>query len=101
MEARFNVVGTFHRARNDALTFVMYGDVVDGEVVAGMLVRIPFNSAVCMEGEVGSVELIENPAGSHVALTIHVNDQAELEIWKGLNIGSEEVLVVEAGAGAA
>jgi len=102
MEAKFRVVDTFQPATKEPPTFVMYGDVVDGEVAVGMLVRIPLNSAAAIEGEIGGVEFVEGtPTGSHLALIISVTDQAELEIWEGLSIGNEEVLVIESGASAA
>ena len=95
MSARFRALGTFElKSRN---LFVIFGDVREGVVRAGMVVNIRLNSELSIAEPIHSVEYLGGAAESHVALTLRL-DQEERELMQMLNIGDEE-LRVEGGAG--
>lgn len=93
MSARFRVVQSFPLASMQ--WFVLAGEVTEGTVRPGMRVHIPFNDAVAMWAPIRGVEDIRSSdPGARVALTIEYEDDLDLAMWQGLNIGGGEVLEV-------
>jgi len=90
--ALFRIAASFAvQSRN---LFVLAGDVVEGRIVPGMLVRIRCNSSVAMTAPVHAVEYIRHSTGpEQIGLCIRCEDDDELEVWRGLNIGPEVVEV--------
>lgn len=87
MTAKFHAIGTFTiDTRN---LFVIYGDIVDGVVKAGMFLNVPLNSAVTIDDPIHSVEFVDRSDGSHVALAFKLDDPNDAAVWKGLNIADE------------
>jgi hypothetical protein len=96
MAARFHVRGTFHLTERDR--FVVYGDVLEGEVRAGMHLQVPLNSQLSFEAPVAAVDFVDGtPTGSHVALAFLLEQPLDLTTWQGLNIGDEVLEVHDAG----
>ena len=96
MPARFRVRGSFHVTQRDR--FVVYGDVLEGEVRPGMHLQVPLNSALSFEAPVAAVGFVDGtPTGSHVALAFPLDRPLDLSTWQGLNI-EEEVLDVHDAA---
>jgi len=90
--ARFRVSGSFPLESRKPL--VLAGDVVDGRIVPGMEVQIPFNTEAAMTAPIYAVEYILHSGGrEEVGLCIKYQDAEELELWKGLNIASEIIEV--------
>ena len=46
----------------------MAGFVIEGEVAAGMLVRMPFNATVMMTAEIDHIQFVRRPVGDVVCL---------------------------------
>ena len=67
---------------------MVYGDVVEGEVRAGMLLQVPLNPQQSLDAPVVAVEFIDGtPSGSHVALAFSLAEPLDLATWHELNIG--------------
>jgi len=81
---RFHVRDTF--AIQDKSTFVLAGFVVEGEVVAGMAVSIPFNANVKLTAKIDRVEFVRRPDGDVVCLCLDCAKPDEVTLWDALNI---------------
>jgi hypothetical protein len=91
----FHVRDTFELP--DRRLFVMAGSVVEGEIRAGMFVRVPFNSALDMTARIHSIEFARRQGcGEDVCLCIGAEPD-EFETWRGLNISDETLEVTENG----
>jgi hypothetical protein len=94
--ARFHVRGTFHLTGRDR--FVVYGDVLEAEVRAGMRLQVPLNSQLSFEALVTAVEFVDGtPTGSHVALVLPLDEPLDLRTWQSLNVGDEVLEVRDPG----
>ncbi|MBP7515518.1 MAG: hypothetical protein KA791_13270 [Flavobacteriales bacterium] len=91
MSATFNVETTFIIQSRSVLVFV--GDILRGEVRKGMKLLIPLNLHTSMHVIVDAVEFID-PAGK-VGLCMKYKDQAELQLIQALNIGNEELELID------
>lgn len=81
---RFHVRDTF--AIHDKKTFVMAGFIIEGEVVAGLSVKIPFNTSVMMAAEIDRIEHVRRPDGDVVFLCIQYGVPDEVTLWEALNL---------------
>jgi hypothetical protein len=76
--------------------FVLAGSIAEGVIKPGMLVGIPFNSAVSMTAPIDAVEFALRSGGAEdTCLCIRYADDEELSLWQGLNIGEETLDVKE------
>jgi hypothetical protein len=89
---KFHVTETFVlEARS---WFVLAGAIAEGVIKPGMIVGIPFNSAVCMTAPIDSIEFLDRSGGvSKTCLCIRYADEEDLSLWQGLNIGDETLEV--------
>ena len=84
--ATFYAIGSFLvRSRN---LFVIVGDVVEGEVSAGMKIALPIHDDFSVEAEVRSVELVDvlHEGKSYLGLALEYEHPDELEIMRALEI---------------
>ena len=94
---RFHVRDTFE-VTTDRKLFVMAGSIVEGDIRAGMFVRVPFNSSLEMTARIHSIEFARRLGGSEdVCLCIESEPDA-LELWHGLNIGDETLEITDDGS---
>ncbi len=90
--AKFHVKSTFELP--DAQLFVMAGSIVEGEVRAGMVAHVPFNSAVSMTDRIHSIEFARRSGGEDVCLCFKC-EKGALELWRAMNIGDEILEISE------
>ncbi len=91
--AKFFVFDTFELASRNL--FVLAGEIREGEIKAGMNVNIRFNSSVSMTAPIHSIEFALRRGREDVCLCILYEDDTDLMIWRGLNIGDEIVEVTD------
>jgi hypothetical protein len=93
MKATFKVAGTFELKSRSL--FVVFGEIVDGELSAGMQISLPLQGELSATGTIASVEFVDFAAygKSYPALTLHVEEPGELEIWRSI---IEEGVVLKA-----
>lgn len=89
---RFHVRDTF--ALNDKTTFVMAGFIIEGEIIAGMAVEIPFNGSVKMSSAINRIEYIHRPDGNVVCLFIDCSVPDEVTLWEALKVKDQTLEVV-------
>jgi len=94
---RFHVRDTF--AINDKSLFVLAGFSIEGEIVAGMLVRMPFNANVMMTAEIDHIQRVERPDGDVVCLCIRYTDPEELTLWDALKLKDRTVEIIKSDKG--
>jgi len=85
MGGKFKVSASF--ALEARRTFVLAGSVVEGEVRAGMFVRIPLNRELTVVVPIDAVESASRAGVEEVCLCLNYAEPDDLEIWKGLNLG--------------
>jgi len=77
--------------------FVLAGSVVEGQIRAGMIVKVPLNSSLSISGQIHSIEFARRTDGREdVCLCIACEGSGELDVWNGLNIQDETLDVVPA-----
>jgi len=91
---RFHVRDAF--PLNDKCAFVMAGFVIEGEVNAGMLIRLPFHANVMMTAEIDHIQSISRPDGDVVCLCIKCVDPDEITLWEALKIKDRTIEVIPA-----
>lgn len=91
---RFHVRDTF--AINDKSIFVMAGFVIEGEIAAGMLIRMPFNAQVMVTAEIDHIQHLRRPDGDVVCLCIRCPDPQEITLWEALKIKDHTVEIIKA-----
>jgi hypothetical protein len=75
--------------------FVMAGSIVEGQIRAGMIVKVPLNSSLAISAQIHSVEFARRTDGREdVCLCITYEDPDELFVWNPLNIRDETLDVV-------
>ena len=94
MKAVFRASGSFHIPEKKF--FCIPGDITQGNVKAGMIVNIPFNSCLSMTAPIHAIEIASTSSGTRIVLVIDLGEDDEAEIWKGLNLGGGEMLEIEA-----
>jgi hypothetical protein len=91
--ARFHVRDTF--AINDKSVFVLAGFVIEGEIAAGMLVRLPFKENVMMTAEIDHIQDIRRPDGDVVCLCIRCAKPEEVTLWEALKIKDHTIEIIK------
>ncbi len=92
---RFHVRDTFEIPGRQL--FVMAGSVVEGEIRAGMFVRVPLNSSLGMSVRIHCIEFSRRHGGEDVCLCIE--SETELaEVLRGLDFGGETFEITTDGA---
>ena len=81
---------------NDKCVFVMAGFVIEGEIAAGMLVRLPFHAAVMMTAEIDHIQFLRRPDGDVVCLCIRCADPEEVVLWEALKVKDQTVDIIQA-----
>jgi hypothetical protein len=71
----------------------MAGKVLEGDIQAGMFVRMPFNSALGVTARIHSVEFARGTKGNDICLCIE-SEPEQSEFFRGLNLADEIVEVV-------
>jgi hypothetical protein len=92
---RFHVRDAF--AINDKSAFVMAGFVIEGEITAGMLVRLPFKENVMMTAEIDHIQVVRRPDGDVVCLCIRCVSPEEATLWEALKIKDHTIEIIKAG----
>jgi hypothetical protein len=92
--ARFHVRDAF--AIQDKSTFVMAGFVIEGEITAGMLVRLPFKESMMMTAEIDHIQYVRRPDGDVVCLCIRCASPAETILWEALKIKDHTMEIIKA-----
>lgn len=69
--------------------FVMAGEIVEGDVRAGMFLRVPFNSRLAMTARIHSIEFARRLGGSEDVCLCFEAESNALDLWRGLSIGGE------------
>jgi hypothetical protein len=92
---RFHVRDAF--PVNDKCLFVMAGFVIEGHLLDGMLVRLPFQTNVMMTAEIDHIQHLHRPDGDIVCLCIRCRDTMELALWDALKIKDRTIDVIPAG----
>jgi hypothetical protein len=91
---RFHVYDSF--SINDKFTFVLVGLVLEGYVVQGMAVSIPFNGNARMRAQIDRIENIHRPEGEVVCLCIDCSVPDEIVLWEALNIKNRTIEIAMA-----
>jgi hypothetical protein len=91
---RFHVRDAF--AIHDKSAFVMAGFVIEGEALAGMLVRLPFHENVMMTAEIDHIQCVRRPDGDVICLCIRCAEPKEAALWEGLKINDRTVEIIKA-----
>ncbi len=91
---RFHVRDAF--PTSDKCTFVMAGFVIEGEIAAGMLVRLPFHAHVMMTAEIDHIQYLRRPDGDVVCLCIRCVDPNEVTLWEALKLKDRTFDIIEA-----
>jgi hypothetical protein len=74
--------------------FVLAGYIAEGTIRAGMKVHIRLNSSISTTAPIYQIEFARRYQGREdICLCILYEDDTELAIWQGLNIGEEIVEV--------
>jgi hypothetical protein len=89
---RFHVRDAF--AINDKSAFVMAGFVIEGEIAAGMLVRLPFKENVMMTADIDHIQYLRRPDGDVVCLCIRCANPEEATLWEALKIKDHTIEIV-------
>ena len=93
--AKFHVIYTF--TLEGRKLFVLAGYIVEGDIVAGQILRVPFNSQLSMTAPIHAIEYARrSPDREDVCLCISYDDQDDLAVWQGLNIYDETFEIVGA-----
>ena len=91
--SRFHVRDTF--AISDKGFFVLAGFAIEGEVEAGMLVRMPFTSRVTITEEIDHIQRLDRPDGSIVCLCIRCHTRDEASLWEALKLKDTTVEIIK------
>jgi hypothetical protein len=94
MTAVFRVADSFDLPARQA--FVLRGEVLVGEVRAGMLLHIPLNAGFDVTAPISAVEAIDGPGFSlaTVALVLRYDDRVEQEFFADWAAAGDELLIV-------
>lgn len=91
---QFHVRDTF--AIQERTTFVMAGFVIEGEVTAGMVVSIPFNTNVKLIAKIDRVEFVHRPDGDVTCLCLDCQVPDEVTLWEALNVKNRTIDITTA-----
>ena len=91
---RFHVRESF--AINDKSAFVLAGFIMEGEIAAGMSMRLPFKENVMMTAKIDHLEFVRRPDGDVVCLCIRCASPEEATLWEALKIKDRTVEIITA-----
>ena len=94
--ARFLVHDTFPMKDfplKDENTFVLAGFVLEGEVIPGMRLNIPFNSTVNLFAQIYRIDYARRPDGEITCLCIKCHVPDEMILWEALHIKGQTIEV--------
>jgi hypothetical protein len=83
---------------SDKCLFVMAGFVIEGDIGAGMLVRMPFHANVMMTAVIDHIQYVRRPDGDVVCLCIKCADPNETTLWEALKIKDRTIEIIPADA---
>ena len=78
--------------RPDLNTYVVPGEVVEGELVMGMQVSIPIDGSTEMTARIDAIEFLRRHDSEEVALCFKYADQTELALWESIDLGDEDLI---------
>ncbi|HEV3271357.1 MAG TPA: hypothetical protein VGZ93_04165 [Candidatus Methylacidiphilales bacterium] len=81
---------------NDKNAFVMAGFVIEGEIAAGMSVRLPFKENVMMTATIDRIQVVRRPDGDVVCLCIRCAGPREATLWEALKIKDRTIDIIQA-----
>ncbi len=93
---RFHVRDTF--ALGDKQLFVLAGFVIEGEIGAGMVVRLPFNARVMMSEVIDHIRHARRPDGDVVCLCLRCRSAQEAILWDALKFKDRTIDIAPAPA---
>ena len=74
----------------------MAGFVIEGEVTAGMLVRLPFKENVMVTAKINHIQFVRRPDGDVVCLCIRCATPEEVTLWEALKIKDRTIEIITA-----
>ena len=89
---RFHVRDTF--AISDKKLFVLAGFVIEGEIKAGMVVRLPFSASIMMTEVIDHLQHVQRPDGDVVCLCLRCPTAEEAALWDALGINRYRLRVL-------
>jgi len=72
----------------------MAGFVIEGEIAAGMSVRLPFKENVMITAEIDHIQHIERPNGDVVCLCIRCAKPEEAALWEALRMKDHTIEII-------
>lgn len=94
--ARFHVRDSF--PAKDKTAFVLAGFVIEGDVAAGMSLRLPFKENVMITAQIDRMESLRRPDGEVVCLCIRCAVPEEAILWEALKIKDRTVDIIQSGS---
>ena len=76
----------------------MAGFVIEGDIAAGMLIRLPFHDKAMMTAEIDHIQYIRRPDGDVVCLCIRCAEPEEVILWEALKIKDRNIEIITASA---
>ncbi len=64
----------------------MAGFVIEGEIAAGMFLRMPLHANMMMTANIDRIEVVRRPDGDVVCLCIRCASPQEATLWEALKI---------------
>ena len=93
--ARFHIKQTFKLDLGEKWSYVLAGQMIEGEIRAGMIVNLPFNSSFTMTARIDRIEFARvRSRPDDVCLCIECGPD-ELGMWDDLGLVDEQVKVSE------
>jgi len=74
----------------------MAGFVIESEITAGMLVRLPFKESVMMTAEIDHIQYVRRPDGDVVCLCVRCASPEEATLWEALKIKDHTIEIIQA-----
>jgi hypothetical protein len=93
--SQFHVRDAF--AIQDKSAFVLAGFAVEGEIVQGMMLRIPFHGKTMMTAEIDHIQHVRRPDGDVVCLCVQCADPQEVTLWEALKLNDRIIEVIKRG----
>jgi hypothetical protein len=90
--SRFHVRDAF--AIHDKNVFVLAGFVIEGDLAADMLVRLPFKENVMVTAEIDQIQYVRRQDGDVVCLCIRCANPGEVALWEALKIQDQTVDII-------
>lgn len=90
--AKYKIINVF--TLTNRLPVYIKGEIVDGEIHMGDILRVPWNSSIGLEGKISAIEYLDSKEGSFVCLGIDCESSDEHEMWLGMNIQEGETFEI-------